>query len=82
MAVLIHEDSQWSVALRTVKALLENGATVTLFYLGMAPMTIENPMPNDPHLECYADSCQTGMDCMPLNEIAKRLRQCDLVIPL
>ncbi len=82
MAVLIHEDSQWSVALRTVKALLENGATVILFYLGIAPMTIENPMPNDPCLECYADTCQMGMDCMSLNEIAERLRQCDLVIPI
>jgi len=81
-AVLIHEDSQWSDALSTASALLESGATVILFYLGYAPMTIENPMPKDQCLECYADACQIGMDYMPLNEIAEKLKQCDLVIPI
>lgn len=82
VAVLMHEDSQWTDALRTIKTLMENGSAVILFYLGFAPMTIENPMPDDPCLECYADVCQMGMDCMSLNEIAERLRQCDLVIPI
>ena len=82
VAVLIHGDSQWPNALRTANALLESGATVNLFCLGYAPMTLENPMPNGKYLECYADACQLGMGCISLNEIADKLKHCDLVIPL
>jgi hypothetical protein len=82
VAVLIHETSQWSEALRTGKAFSETGATVSLFCLGCAPMTVGHSIPDDIGLEWYSDAFQAGMHCLPLNEIAEKLKRCDLVIPI
>lgn len=82
VAILIHETSQWSEALRTGKALSGTGATVTLFFLGYAPMSIANPLLDDLCIACYTDTRQQGMDCLPLNEIAEMLKQYDLVITI
>jgi len=82
VAVLIHEISQWSEALRTGKALSETGATVSFFCLGYAPMTVEPPIPHDLGFEWYADACQAGMRWLSLDEIAERLKRFDLVIPI
>ncbi len=81
-ALLINATSQWSQALRTGKALAEAGTAVTLIFLGQAPLSIENPMPGEFGVQCFADTCQIGMQSLSLNEIAERLKQCDLVIPL
>lgn len=82
VAVLIRKTSQWPEALRTGRALRESGATVSLFWLGYAPMSIEYPLPDDPGFKCYADSFQAGMACIAINEIAELLKRCDLVIPI
>jgi len=81
-AILINATSQWSQALRTGKALAEAGTAVTLIFLGHAPLTVENPVPGEPGIECFADTSQMGMRSMSLNEIAEKLKHCDLVIPL
>jgi hypothetical protein len=81
-AVLIRLTSQWPTAQRTVRALLESGATVMLFFLGFAPMTADYPVPEHPCLECYADSRQKNMDYLPIDDIAAILKQCDLVVPV
>ena len=81
-AVLIRLTSQWSTARRAVRALLESGATVTLFFLGFAPMTADYPMPEHPCLECYADSRQKNMEYLPVDAIAAILKRCDPVIPV
>jgi hypothetical protein len=81
-AVLIRLTSQWSTALRTTRALLESGATVMLFFLGYAPMTVENPLPENPDVECYADARQKNMESLPMDAIAAILKQCNLVIPV
>lgn len=81
-AILINSTSQWSQALRTGKALAEAGTAVTLIFLGQAPLTVENPMPGEPGVQCFADRCQIGMESLSLDEIADKLKQCDLVIPL
>ena len=81
-AVLIRLSSQWSTAQRTVRALLESGATVMLFFLGFAPMTADCPIPNHPGFECFADTQQKNMNCLPVDTIAEILKQCDLVIPV
>lgn len=81
-AVLIRMTSQWSTAQRTVRALLESGTTVMLFFLGFAPMTADNPMLEHPDLECYADSRQKNMECLSIDAIAAILKQCDLVVPV
>jgi hypothetical protein len=81
-AVLIRSTPQWSTALRTTLALLESGATVKLFFLGYAPMTIENPVPDSWGVACYADDRQQNMDYLPMDAIAAILKQCDLVIPV
>jgi hypothetical protein len=82
VAVLIHETSQWSEALRTGKALSETGAAVSLFYLGCTPINVEHRIADDVRLEWYSDTCQAGMQCLSLNEIARKLKGCDLVIPI
>jgi len=82
VAVLIHETSQWSEALHTGKALSETGATVSLFCLGYPPLAVDHSIPDDLSLEWYADTCQAGMHCLTLNEIAEKLKCCDLVIPI
>ena len=81
-AVLIRLTSQWSTAQRTVRALLESGTTVTLFFLGFAPMTADYPMPEHPGFECYADTRQKNMDYLPIDAIAAILKRCDLVVPV
>ena len=81
VAILVHHPSQWPQALSTCKVLRASGAAVALFCLGQAPMTLEPP-PDDSCLECFADTCQIGMDCLPLQVIAERLKGCDLVIPI
>jgi len=81
VAVLIHHPSQWTEALNACKALRASGASVALFCLGQAPLTVEAP-PDDLRIECYTDTFQIGMDCLPLQVIAERLKQSDLVIPL
>lgn len=81
-AVLIRLTSQWPTAQRTIRALLESGATVMLFFLGFAPMTADYPMPEHPGLECYADSRQKNMDYLPVDAIAAILKRCDLVVPV
>jgi hypothetical protein len=81
-AVLIRLTSQWPTVRRTVSALLESGATVMLFFLGFAPMTAEYPLPEHPDLECYADTRQENMRCLPMDAIAAILKQCDLVVPV
>ncbi len=82
VAVLIHETSQWSEALRTGKVLSETGATVSLYCLGYPSMTVEKPIPDGLGLEWNADTCQAGMNCLTMNEIAEKLKRCDLVIPI
>jgi hypothetical protein len=82
VAVLIHETSQWSEALRTGRALSETGAAVSLFCLGHAPMTLAYPTSDESGFNCFSDTCQAGMDCLSLNEIAEKLKRCDLVIPI
>lgn len=81
-AVLIRLTSQWSTAQHTVRALLESGTTVMLFFLGFAPMTADYPMPEQPGLECYADTRQKNMDYLPVEAIAAILKRCDLVVPV
>ena len=82
VAVLIHHASQWPQALSTCKALSETGATVALYCLGQAPIGMAASPPEDLAFDCYADTCQIGMDCLSLQEIARRLRHSDLVIPI
>jgi hypothetical protein len=81
-AVLIRLSSQWSTARCTVRALLESGATVMIFFLGFAPMTADYPLPEHPCLECYADSRQKNMAYLSVDAIAAILKRCDLVIPV
>ena len=81
-AVLIRSTSQWPTARRTIRALLETGATVKLFFLGSVPTTADCPTLELPGLECYADTRQPGMGYLPRNTIAAILKRCDLVIPV
>ncbi len=82
VAVLIRKRSQWTEALRTAKALRQSGATVSLFCLGYAPMSLDDAMPDDPGFKCYADTRQEAMDCLSLGEIAEQLKRCNLVIAI
>jgi hypothetical protein len=82
VTVLIHHVSQWPQAVSTCKALSETGATVVLFCLGKASIGMETSLPENPAFECFADTCQIGMDCLSLQEIACRLNHSDLVIPI
>jgi hypothetical protein len=82
VAVLIHHASQWPQALSTCTALSETGATVALYCLGQALIGMDASPPEDLAFECYADTCQIGIDCLSLQEIARRLKHSDLVIPI
>jgi hypothetical protein len=81
-AVLIRLTSQWSTVQRTVRALLESGATVMLFFLGFAPMTADCLLPEHPDIEYYADTRQENMRFLPIDAIAAILKRCDLVVPV
>lgn len=82
VAILIRQAVQWPEALRAGRAFAKNGAVVKLFCLGMTPMTMDVASLETLTVECYADTCQIGMSAMPLCEIARKLKQCDWVIPL
>ncbi len=82
VAILIHQPSQWPEALSAAQTLSQAGAAVMLFCLGLASMKIDPPISDESGIECYADTCQIGMAAMPLEAIAQRLKQCDLVIPI
>jgi hypothetical protein len=74
--------SQWPAALRTTRALVDSGATVMLFFLGYAPMTVDYPMLDELGVECFADTRQKNIEYLPVDAIAAILKQCDLVIPV
>lgn len=82
VAILIHHPSRWPLALRAGQALRETGATVTLFCLGRESIAIDASILHEFCDACYSDACQIGMEHLPLEEIALRLKQCDLVIPI
>ena len=82
VALLVQNAAQWPDVRRAGKAFLDSGATVLLVCLGHDPMSVENPMPEAQHLKCYADTYQAGMERLSLEEIAQRLKPCDLIIPL
>ena len=81
-AVLMRLTSQWPAALRTTRALVDSGATVMLFFLGYAPMTVDYPMLDELGVECFADTRQKNIEYLPVDAIAAILKQCDLVIPV
>jgi hypothetical protein len=82
VAILIQQSSRWPLALRTGRALRQTGATVTLFYLGWESMAVDASILHESCNACYAGNCRMGMERLPLEEIALRLKQCDLVIPI
>ena len=82
VAILVKNPSQWRGARRTARELLSSGATVTLFCLGHEPMTMEIRPGDSLGIEYCADTCQAGMRSMSLEEIARKLKRCDLVIPI
>ncbi|MEJ2157986.1 MAG: hypothetical protein P8X96_21870 [Desulfobacteraceae bacterium] len=81
-AVLIRPNSQWSTAQRTSRALLKTGATVMLVFLGFEAMAAQFPLLDCLGLECYADTRQKDMICLPVVAIAAILKRCDLVVPV
>jgi hypothetical protein len=88
VAILIRNTQCWPVALQATKRLQGSGADVTIFILCIEQIDgdaqFEKMMSSikKTGIQCYVDQPAAGMACMPLEAMAKRLRQFELVIPI
>ena len=88
IAILIRHVQRWPEALQATKFLQGSGAAVTIFILCNeledGDIQFEKMMSSIENLniQCFADHPVAGIVCVPLDTIAKRLRQFELVIPI
>ncbi len=88
IAILIKHAHRWPEALQATKHLQGSGATVTIFILCNemrdGDRQFDNMMASIKNLNirCFTDQPSAGMISVPLETMAKILRQFELVIPI